>query len=1585
MYINDINKLNWGIGMKKLVRIIFISMMIASLSIEVFADEVFLQSDNADGIISIEAEKYSALTAESDGTTWEVVDSTNASGGSALVIADQNDSRVNAQEGARLDYLISFRATGTHYIKVRGYAEDFTDDSFWIGIDGENASQFNTAKGWDWSDNNSFSIVVNEPGLHVLNIYRREDGYILDKIVLTTNGNYDISGLGPVESDIVQFNFPPVIASFQPTYTALKGSGQHTITLTGIADGDTDLDQNLSASVTTDNPAVVANLSVGNIDPEGAVNIAFTAGDADSAIIKIVIKDDGGTAYHASDSLEFSIQVLVLDPFYVGYSDEFDNELKASASTDFDLSIENGILHIRMQTQAKWQGIYYTIGRTVNIAPQPIMNLKVVTDVPFVLSAYIVDADDKNMLKQAKVYETDGFVNYMFDFSDYVSHGVDATRITNLIFTPNGASRGLTAENIFFDDLKLGYEATRFASIGGVKAQSFFENSEQQKIQILDISNATEITLSGGDRLLENIVASDINNGLADITFDCQPNKTGRDSILITAVGEDEFENNTIQLPVFIESNLPPTIDFIDHLDTQVGVVKQVILNGISDGNATIEQALTITAHSSEVSIIPDSSIHIFYEAGSPKAQLDFEAIEAGENIEMTVIVDDNGVDNNTTTTSFMVDAFSTYNHAPVVDPVANQDAILNSGEQMVHITGIDDGDNGSQSLEIGVTSSDESVLPDDSLRLEYVAGESVALLRYNPLSTGRTEIIVTITDDGGTAENNGDQQVSVRFYIDVRQLPPEGLDILFTDYEADKGPVWSAESEGTTMFSSYEQTDDGIALKFLCDEKYIWNGIWCGFSPINLTHHPYFSMEVKVEDPMYFWMWFWDADTAYTGTNVGKRNTNFNIPDKAIQVHPGEWTLITFDFSDIGLADGQGTPLLTDQIIAVLINFHHVFYSNEGTPNYNGNVWFRNLKVGNSAEGVVSKQPVCTIDAVPDQVIFEGASVQELVLSGITDGGSGDIKPLVTAISNNSSFIPNPTISEVAPECTAVLTYTPGEGIGETVITMTVSAAGSKDFLSSFKIKVIEEDQTNAIPVTIIRDSLYQTIRGFGTFNVPEQYVDLYTNDLGASAMRVGLISNQIEPVNDNNDPDVLDLSAFDYSAFDWDKLKRIKEAGVETFILTSWSPPAWMKRNLSVDYFMAQAIAWELTDNILEPYFYDEFAESMVAAVKMFKNEAGIDLTAIGPQNEPAFNEPYPSAVLGPQQFPEVIKKVGKRFEAAGINTKLYMPEQVFTQVHYSMDMYMDALHSDTEADMYTDIIATHSYQADGIGEAQPEYAGWKHMWYKAQEGNNPKELWMSETYPEYENWGSALSLAGAIHGALTAGNISLWTLWDIEGTLISSGKPTGSFYTSKNFYKFIRPGASRIKVIEDHDDILASSFIDQENNSLTTVLINKGPEPVTITLAGSAVPLEYDIYLTAEYINFEFQGRRAVSQLIILPPGSVTTCVGSLEEVTQISHDDASVPEDFYLYQNYPNPFNPQTTIRFNLARPVQARIIVYNVLGQRVKTLADKMFNAGIHNIVWEGRSDFGHQVSSGLYFYKIEAGNYVQTRKCLLLR
>ncbi len=90
-------------------------------------------------------------------------------------------------------------------------------------------------------------------------------------------------------------------------------------------------------------------------------------------------------------------------------------------------------------------------------------------------------------------------------------------------------------------------------------------------------------------------------------------------------------------------------------------------------------------------------------------------------------------------------------------------------------------------------------------------------------------------------------------------------------------------------------------------------------------------------------------------------------------------------------------------------------------------------------------------------------------------------------------------------------------------------------------------------------------------------------------------------------------------------------------------------------------------------------------------------------------------------------------------------------------------------------------------------------------------------------------------------------------------------------------------------------------------------------------------------------------------------------------------------FYLSQNYPNPFNPETVINFNLIKDVEVSLNIYNIKGQKVKTLITGKLAKGSYPIIWKGKDDSGNSVSSGIYFYKLKAGDFEKTKKMLFLK
>ena len=96
-------------------------------------------------------------------------------------------------------------------------------------------------------------------------------------------------------------------------------------------------------------------------------------------------------------------------------------------------------------------------------------------------------------------------------------------------------------------------------------------------------------------------------------------------------------------------------------------------------------------------------------------------------------------------------------------------------------------------------------------------------------------------------------------------------------------------------------------------------------------------------------------------------------------------------------------------------------------------------------------------------------------------------------------------------------------------------------------------------------------------------------------------------------------------------------------------------------------------------------------------------------------------------------------------------------------------------------------------------------------------------------------------------------------------------------------------------------------------------------------------------------------------------------------------AEIPTQFGLNQNYPNPFNPSTTIKYQIPEATHVTLTIYDLKGQVVKTLVNTNQEARNYSIVWDGRNNFGQQLASGVYFYRIDAGKFNATKKLMLMK
>ncbi|MFQ5570998.1 MAG: PQQ-binding-like beta-propeller repeat protein [Rhodothermales bacterium] len=161
------------------------------------------------------------------------------------------------------------------------------------------------------------------------------------------------------------------------------------------------------------------------------------------------------------------------------------------------------------------------------------------------------------------------------------------------------------------------------------------------------------------------------------------------------------------------------------------------------------------------------------------------------------------------------------------------------------------------------------------------------------------------------------------------------------------------------------------------------------------------------------------------------------------------------------------------------------------------------------------------------------------------------------------------------------------------------------------------------------------------------------------------------------------------------------------------------------------------------------------------------------------------------------------------------------------------------------------------------------------------------------------------------------------------------------------------------------------------------------VTVSLVEQGQrPAGYDLYLLdrdlGRVIPVE-SGRFTLVLTEALPVRHLSLIVG-FESFAEAHNEGISlVPVEYVLEQNYPNPFNPETVIRYGLNRRSRVELDIYNVLGQRVRTLVAAEQPGGRYEVVWDGRDDGGRAVASGLYIYQLRADAFTTSRKMLLLR
>ncbi len=377
------------------------------------------------------------------------------------------------------------------------------------------------------------------------------------------------------------------------------------------------------------------------------------------------------------------------------------------------------------------------------------------------------------------------------------------------------------------------------------------------------------------------------------------------------------------------------------------------------------------------------------------------------------------------------------------------------------------------------------------------------------------------------------------------------------------------------------------------------------------------------------------------------------------------------------------------------------------------------------------------------------------------------------------------------------------------------------------------------AVAVTIDGSQEYQTMDGLGVaeaWNTPDSTFYPYLfDDLDISILRFR-IAPELEPLNDNNDPNVIDWNNIDLSILTSfnpnpaahggslrDLLREAKNRGIK-IMGTIYSPPAWMKTNDSTKNGGQVISGYE-----------NEFAEYVVIWISTLKDYYGIEMDYISLQNEPDVTEVWETCTYTASSLNNFIKVVGARFASENITTKILGPETGWfgSFTNSQGTARADVICGDPVTKGYVDALATHSY---GQTYNNPDSLIYGWLPIKSLANSCNKKLWMTEYCNTSGNatWLNAFNMAQHIHNAITYADVTAYICWEFfdapQPIILKDQTTTYRYHMQKQYIKHIRPGSVRIDVQSGNNDVCVSAFSHKQNNTLTIVAINRNASSQT-----------------------------------------------------------------------------------------------------------------------------------------------------------
>ncbi len=422
--------------------------------------------------------------------------------------------------------------------------------------------------------------------------------------------------------------------------------------------------------------------------------------------------------------------------------------------------------------------------------------------------------------------------------------------------------------------------------------------------------------------------------------------------------------------------------------------------------------------------------------------------------------------------------------------------------------------------------------------------------------------------------------------------------------------------------------------------------------------------------------------------------------------------------------------------------------------------------------------------------------------------------------------------------------------------------------------------------------DETHQTIQGFGGTmgwihpgpKIRDEVFDLLFTRLGASVLRIRALGGEggdeqsLETVNDNDDPNIFNWSRFPVASTEAKNAAIIRAAvarGVKTVIAASWSPPGWMKDS-----------GKRAGGGCLKPgpSILAEYAELWAAYVIGMKREFRIDVPCVSIQNEPDLTYYYPTCRFEPDSYAKAMSSVEKRFRRERLKTLVVGPDTC--RIH-NLPQYVGEMEK-LKVSPRTPIL-THLYDLSvPFHRVERDPGRWREARELAHRYKRP--LWLIETanYLSYgvepASYEEAIAWAQKIHHALVSGDcevVCYWSLFfDKKGEALVYCPETGAdeyeitpkFYTSMNYYRFVRPGMVRCTASSADGKVLVSAFKSQDG-ARVVVAVNPTLRTKCVSLPGS-----WERHVTSLDKNCVREADVAGGAAVRLTPRSANTFLGT-----------------------------------------------------------------------------------------------------------